>query len=110
MSFISKTAAFMGMPALRNLVSESIAIDMGSAATIVYVRGRGVVVDEPSLIALDNETGEVVAIGTEAHKMYGREARGVTVFAPMSNGVVADFEKTRQMLALFAGSSRSSSS
>ncbi|PWT93655.1 MAG: rod shape-determining protein [Blastocatellia bacterium] len=108
MSFRSKTPAFTGLSRLRNLIADSMAINMGSAATIIYVRGRGVVVDEPSLIALDNASGEVIAVGTEAQKMYGREARGVTVFAPMVNGVVADFEKTKQMLAIFAGSARSS--
>src|SRR5436309_5781394 len=108
MSFMSKTSAFIGLDGLRNLMSDSMAINMGSAATIIYVRGRGVVVDEPSLIALDNLTGEVIAIGTEEQKIYGREARGVSVYAPMLNGVVADFEKTRQLLALFAGRARSS--
>ncbi len=107
MSFMSKTAAFMGMHALRNLVSDSIAIDMGSAATIIYVRGRGVVVDEPSLVAVNTVTGEVIAIGLEAQQMYGREARDVTVIAPMLNGVVADFERTQEMLTHFVRKARS---
>src|ERR1700730_10809266 len=106
MSFVSKTAAFMSMAALRNLVSDSMAINMGSAATIIYVRGRGVVVDEPSLIAFNSITGEVISVGAEAQKIQGREAREITVLAPMVNGVVADFEMTRQMLALFAGRAR----
>lgn len=110
MSFMSKTAAFIGLDGLRDLIADSMAINMGSAATIIYVRGRGVVVDEPSLIAVNNSTGEVIAAGTEAQKIYGREARDITVVAPMLNGVVADFEKTRQMLALFAARARSSSS
>jgi rod shape-determining protein MreB len=107
MGFMSKTAAFMGMPALRNLVSDSIAIDMGSAATVIYVRGRGVVLDEPSLVAVDNITGKVLAVGQEARQMYGREARDVSVVAPLLNGVVADFERTREMLAHFVGKARS---
>ena len=107
MSFVSKTAAFMSMAALRNLVSDSMAIDMGSAATIIYVRGRGVVVDEPSLVAVNTITGEVMAIGLEAQQMYGREARGVTVVAPLLNGVVADFERTKEMLAHFVRQARS---
>jgi rod shape-determining protein MreB len=110
MSFMSKTAAFIGLDGLRNLISDSMAINMGSSATIIYVRGRGVVVDEPSLIAVNNLNGEVIAVGTEAQKIYGREARDITVVAPMVNGVVADFEKTRQMLAVFAGRARSGSS
>ncbi|MGH9969680.1 MAG: rod shape-determining protein [Pyrinomonadaceae bacterium] len=103
---MSKTAAFMGMRALGNLVSDSIAIDMGSAATIIYVRGRGVVLDEPSLVAIDNITGEVIAIGADAQQMSGREARDVTVIAPLRNGVVADFERTREMLEYFVRKAR----
>ncbi|HSE31674.1 MAG TPA: rod shape-determining protein [Pyrinomonadaceae bacterium] len=105
---MSKTAGFIGLNGLRNLLSDSMAIDMGAAATIIYVRGRGVVVDEPSLIAVHAITGEVLAIGSEAQKMYGREARNVSVIAPMANGVVADFERTRHMLAHFARKARSS--
>ena len=107
MSFIGKTAAFMRMGALRNLVSDSMAIDMGSAATIIYVRGRGVVVDEPSLVAINTITGEVIGIGLEAQQMYGREAREVTVIAPLLDGVVADFERTKQMLGHFVRQARS---
>jgi len=77
------------------------AIDMGSASTIIAVRGRGVVVDEPSLVAVDTATGEAIDIGREARQKYGREARGVAVIAPMLNGVVANFERTQEMLAHF---------
>lgn len=110
MGFMSKTAAFMGMGSLRELVSDSIAIDLGSAATIIYVRGGGVVVDQPSLVAVNNISGEVVAVGLEARAMYGREARDITVVAPLLNGVVADFERTREMLAYFVREARSGSS
>ncbi len=83
-----------------------IAIDMGSASTIIAVRGRGVVVDEPSLVAVDTATGDVIDIGREARQKYGREARGVAVIAPMLNGVVADFERTQEMLAHFVRKAR----
>jgi rod shape-determining protein MreB len=106
MAFMRKTAAFLGVGALQNLVSDSMAIDMGSASTIIAVRGRGVVVDEPSLVAVDSVTGEVIAIGREAEQKYGREERGVNVISPMLNGVVADFERTREMLAHFVGEAR----
>jgi rod shape-determining protein MreB len=106
MSFMSKTAAFVGMKALRTLVSDSMAIDMGSAATIISVRGRGIVIDEPSLVAVDSNTGEVIAIGIEAQQMSGREARDVTVIAPLLDGVVADFERTREMLSHFVRKAR----
>src|SRR5215204_5419150 len=98
MAFMRKTAAFLGVGALQSLVSDSIAIDMGSASTIISVRGRGVVVDEPSLVAVDTVTGDVIAIGREAQQKYGREARGV--------GVVADFERTKLMLAHFVREAR----
>src|SRR5215471_5134858 len=107
MSLTSKTAAFMGIRNLRNLVSDSMAIDMGSASTVIYVRERGVVIDEPSLVAVNAISGDVIAIGKEAQQMYGREARDVTVIAPLLNGVVADFERTSEMLAYFVQSARS---
>jgi len=94
------------MRSLQSLVSDSMAIDMGSASTIISVRGRGVVVDEPSLVAVDTLTSEVIAIGREAQQKYGREARGVAVIAPMLNGVVADFERTKEMLAHFVRQAR----
>jgi rod shape-determining protein MreB and related proteins len=107
MSFIGKTKAFFGLSALKNLVSDSMAIDMGSASTIIAVRGRGVVVDEPSVVAVNRVSGEVIAVGNEAHKMQGREARDITVIAPLVDGVVADFERTRTMLDHFVREARS---
>ncbi|HET6851938.1 MAG TPA: rod shape-determining protein [Pyrinomonadaceae bacterium] len=107
MSFIGKTSTFLGLNALRNLVSDSMAIDMGSARTIIAVRGRGIVVDEPSVVAVNKITGAVIAVGNEAHKMQGREARDVTVIAPLVDGVVADFERTRAMLDHFVREARS---
>src|SRR5215203_5643626 len=106
MSFIGKTKTLLGLNALKNLVSDSMAIDMGSASTIIAVRGRGIVVDEPSVVAINKVTGEVIAFGEEAHKMQGREARDVTVIAPLVDGVVADFERTRTMLDHFVISAR----
>jgi rod shape-determining protein MreB and related proteins len=107
MSFIGRTRTFLSLSGLRNLVSDSMAIDMGSASTIIAVRGRGVVVDEPSVVAVNKVTGEVIAVGNEAHKMQGREARDVTVIAPLIDGVVADFERTRTMLDQFVREARS---
>src|ERR1044072_523613 len=94
------------MRALQNLVSDSMAIDMGSASTIISVRGRGGVVDETSLLAVDSLTGEMIDIGREAKQKAGGEARGVTVISPMLNVVVADFERTREMLAHFVRKAR----
>ena len=107
MSFIGKTGSFIGLNALRNLVSDSMAIDMGSASTIIAVRGRGVVVDQPSVVAVNKITGEVIAVGDEARKMQGREARDISVIGPLVDGVVADFELTREMLDHFVREARS---
>src|SRR5882672_9397123 len=107
MSFIARTGSFMGLDALRNLVSDSMAIDMGSASTIIAVRGRGVIIDEPSVVAVNKVTGDVIAVGDEARKMQGREARDVTVIAPLVDGVVADFERTQAMLDHFVREARS---
>ena len=102
-----KTRAFMNFITLRNLTSDSMAIDMGSAGTIISVRGRGIVVDEPSVVAVNKLTGEVIAFGHEAQQMQGREARDVAVIAPLVDGVVADFERTRAMLDHFVREARS---
>jgi len=88
-------------------VSESLAIDMGSANTIIAVRRRGIVVDQPSVVAVNKINGEVIAVGNEARKMQGREARDVSVIAPLVDGVVADFELTRAMLEHFVQEARS---
>ncbi len=104
---MGKTRTFMRFNVLRNLVSDSMAIDMGSAGTIIAVRGRGVVVDEPSVVAVNKVTGEVVAVGREAQQMQGRTSRDVTVLAPLVDGVVADFERTQKMLGHFVRKARS---
>jgi len=102
-----RTRTLMRWGTLRNLVSDSMAIDMGSASTIISVRGRGVVVDEPSVVAVNKMTGEVTAVGREAQTMQGREARDITVIAPLVDGVVADFERTQTMLDRFVREARS---
>ncbi len=77
------------------------AIDLGTASTIIAVKGRGIVLDEPSLVAVNEMNDEIVAFGFEAAEMTGRESRDVTVRAPLIGGVVADFERTKKMLAHF---------
>ncbi len=86
---------------LKKLVTDSMAIDLGTASTIIAVKGRGVVLDEPSLVAINETTEEIVAYGQEAADMAGREGRDVVVKAPLIGGVVADFERTKKMLAHF---------
>jgi rod shape-determining protein MreB len=106
-SFMRKTRTLIRFNALRNLVSDSMAIDMGSASTIISVRQRGVVIDEPSVVAVNKITGEVVAVGREARAVQGREARDTVVIAPLVDGVVADFERTQAMLGQFVRQARS---
>ncbi len=91
----------------RDLVSDSMAIDIGSTSVIIAVRGRGVVVDEPAVVAVNKISGEVVAVGREAHDMLGREARDASLVYPLVDGVVADFERTRVMLDQFVRRARS---
>ncbi len=86
---------------LKKLVTDSMAVDLGTASTIIAVKGRGVVLDEPSLVAINETTEEIVAFGQEAADMTGREGRDITVLAPMRGGVVGDFERTKKMLAHF---------
>jgi rod shape-determining protein MreB len=82
------------------------AIDMGSANTVIHVRGRGIVVDEPSVVAVNKLTGEALTIGREAQEMQGREAREVALVWPVAHGVVADFDHTQKMLAHFVRNAR----
>ena len=86
---------------LKKLVTDQMAIDLGTANTIIAVKGRGVVVDEPSLVAVNELTEEVIAFGQEAADLIGREGRDIQVKAPLIGGVVADFERTKKMLAYF---------
>jgi rod shape-determining protein MreB len=86
---------------LKNFVTDSMAIDLGTASTIIAVKDRGIVLDEPSLVAVNENTDEIVAYGREAADMEGREGRDVTVIAPMIGGVVGDFDRTKRMLAHF---------
>ncbi|MEP7074795.1 MAG: rod shape-determining protein, partial [Acidobacteriota bacterium] len=86
---------------LKKLVTDSMAIDLGTASTIIAVKGRGIVLDEPSLVAINEMSEEIVAFGQEAADMTGREGRDIVVRAPMIGGVVGDFERTKKMLAHF---------
>src|SRR3982751_1710544 len=95
---------------LKKLVTDSMAIDLGTASTIIAVKGRGVVLDEPSMVAINETTEEIVAFGQEAADMIGREGRDITVRAPMIGGVVGDFERTKKMLAHFVKKAKSGGS
>jgi rod shape-determining protein MreB len=80
---------------------RDMAVDLGTANTLVYVRGRGIVLSEPSVVAIDQRTGEVHAVGVEAKRMLGRTPGTITAIRPLKDGVIADFDVTEQMLRHF---------
>ncbi|MDH4358753.1 MAG: rod shape-determining protein [Candidatus Berkelbacteria bacterium] len=84
-----------------SILSSDIGIDLGTANTLVYVRGRGVVSNEPSVVAINQKTKQVLAIGDEAKKMVGRTPAHIVAVRPLSDGVISDFEVTEQMLKYF---------
>jgi MreB/Mbl protein len=88
-----------------------LAVDLGTANTVVYRRGEGIVLFEPSVVAIDERTGEIHAVGTEARRMIGRTPAHISATRPLRDGVIADFEVTEQMLRHFirkaAGKARS---
>ncbi len=81
-----------------NLLSTDLGIDLGTANSLIYVNGKGIVVNEPSIIALEEETDKVVAIGNEAREMVGRTHRDILTIRPLKDGVIADFEATEIMM------------
>ncbi len=83
---------------LMGLMSNDIAIDLGTANTLIYVKGRGIVLNEPSVVAVDKVTHRVLAVGSEAKAMLGRTPTGIEAVRPMKDGVIADFEKTEDLL------------
>jgi rod shape-determining protein MreB len=93
--------SFEHLRPLASLFSEDLAIDLGTVNTRVYARGRGIVVNEPSAVALDETTGEVSAVGKEAKEMLGRTPSKIRVIKPLRDGVIADFRVTEKMLTYF---------
>ena len=83
------------------LGSPDIAIDLGTANTLVFVRGEGIVASEPSVVAVDTDTGDVHAVGDEAQRMIGRTPARISAVRPLRHGVIADFEVTEKMLRHF---------
>lgn len=88
---------------LRRFWSHDIGIDLGTANTLVYVRGHGIVINEPSVVAVNRKTKQVLAIGSKAKKMVGRTPKDIIAARPLVDGVVSDFEVTEQMLKHFIG-------
>jgi len=94
---------------LFSFLSIDMAIDLGTANSLVYVKDRGIIINEPSVVALNNKTGQILAIGEEAKKMVGRTPSYITATRPLVNGVISDFEVTEQMLKYFIEKAASSS-
>jgi len=82
-------------------IFQDIAIDLGTANSLVYVRGRGIVIAEPSVVAINRKTGQILAIGEEARKMVGRTPAHIVATRPLVSGVISDFDVTEQMLRYF---------
>jgi len=91
---------------LINRFSYDLGIDLGTANTLVYLRGVGVVMREPSVVAIDKDTERVVAVGDEAKKMIGRTPANIVAIRPLKDGVIADFETTQRMLEYFIRKSK----
>ena len=89
---IDKAFSFMG---------RDMAVDLGTANTLVYVRGRGTVLNEPSVVAINNKTGAILAVGSEAKKMIGRTPAHIQAIRPLKDGVIADFDVAEKMLRYF---------
>ena len=89
------------MASTLSFLGRDLAVDLGTANTLVYVRGRGVVLNEPSVVAMNTKTGGIVAVGTEAKRMIGRTPAEIVAIRPLRDGVIADFETTERMLRYF---------
>lgn len=95
LAFTNPLSGFFGF------LSHDIAIDLGTANTLVMVRGRGIVVDEPSVVAIDRVSKRMLAIGAEAKRMVGRTPASIIAVRPLRDGVISDFEVTEKMLSYF---------
>jgi len=89
------------MPSLFGIFSKEIGIDLGTANTLVFVKGKGVVLREPSVVAIRRDTGAILAVGAEAKRMIGRTPGNIVAIRPMKDGVIADFDVTQAMLRHF---------
>lgn len=84
-----------------DLFSKSIGIDLGTANSLVYLSGQGIVINEPSIVAINSKTGQLLAVGNEARKMVGRTPNHITVVRPLTNGIISDFDIAQEMLRHF---------
>ena len=82
-------------------VGAEIGIDLGTASVLVYIKGKGIVLREPSVVAIDNNTDRVLAVGNEARKMLGRTPGNIIAIRPLKDGVISDYDVTERMLRYF---------
>ena len=82
-------------------LTRDIGIDLGTASVLVYVRGKGVVLREPSVVAMDKTTGKLLKVGSEAQKMLGRTPGNIVAIRPLREGVISDYDMTERMLREF---------
>src|SRR5438445_10610166 len=93
--------AFNPISAFLGFFSHDVGIDLGTANTLVMVKGRGIVIDEPSVVAIDRTSKKILAIGAEAKRMVGRTPASIVAVRPLKDGVISDFEVTERMLQYF---------
>lgn len=86
---------------LKNMFSKDIGIDLGTANVLIHVKGKGIVLNEPSVVAIDKKTNKVLAVGEEARQMVGRTPGNIMAIRPLKDGVIADFDSTEAMLKYF---------
>lgn len=84
-------------------MAKDIGIDLGTANVLIYVQGKGIVLNEPSVVAIDTNTNKVLAVGSEAYRMVGRTPSNIRAIRPLKNGVISDFDVTQEMLSYFIG-------
>src|SRR5947199_4878677 len=99
--FHSNGSRMTNLRSLFSIFSSDLAIELVTANTLVYARGKGIVVNEPSIVALNKNTNEVEAVGKEAKEMLGRTPGNIVAIKPMKDGVIADFKVTEKMLNYF---------
>ena len=97
----SPTSKNQGTEGVLGFLGRDMAVDLGTANTLVYVRGRGVVLNEPSVVAINTLTGAILAVGSEAKRMIGRTPSHIQAVRPLKDGVIADFDVTEKMLRYF---------
>ena len=91
----------MNLRSILRYFSNDLAIDLGTANTLIYARGRGIVVNEPSIVAINRRNNNLEAVGHEAKEMLGRTPVNIVAIKPLTGGVIADFDLTEEMLKYF---------